>query len=681
MPSRASPASILVVDDDVLLLQVLGRVLEREGYTVFPASSVEQALRVAEQHVPQLAVLDLSFPDGDGVELGDKLRARHPGLPLILMTAYPLRLREYPQLTRAFSRVLTKPAELEELRSAVKTALIGGPMQSSDASACADRIDPAPVEAHSSSSSVPGEAGVEVPAALDEAASPPSRLAWVKSAVAALIVLLVLGAFIVFVAEIPLPGLSASAKEQQPPPRSALPAVELVSGKAHTLLVPEDVRTALGIRKNGVDLVALAKPPTQTRPLVLPGSTMLDPARLTRIRARFAPAEVVEIAEIVDEGRTATGRTITRELHPGDYVKKGDKLGVFFSVDVGSKKNDLLDALVQMILDQEIFDDSEKAAAAGALPKVTLLTNWRNVQGDRNAISRAMNNLKVWNIPQRELDDLHAEAKKLSKNKDEWFKTPEGRWAMGERAKDTAGANDDLINKDDPWGRVTLRAPIDGVIVERNVNLHEMVVDNTVNLFQIAQVDRLLVIMNAPEDELRTLKALTFEQRRWTVQTVGAPAEGIQGTISEISYLIDPNQHTAIIKGYIDNPGHKIIAGQFATATIRIPPPEGVVEIPIYALVDDGQQSLVFVETDAAKHHYTMRRVQVTHRFANTAFIRSTPIPKEEQLTKEEQEQGLMPKEPLRTGERILQSGTGELKAALLSLESQPEKAPQKDKR
>ena len=50
-------------------------------------------------------------------------------------------------------------------------------------------------------------------------------------------------------------------------------------------------------------------------------------------------------------------------------------------------------------------------------------------------------------------------------------------------------------------------------------------------------------------------------------------------------------------------------------------------------------------------------------------FVRRTPIPKEEQLTASEAEEGLLPKEPLRPGERVFMAGAGELKAALLDLE------------
>jgi cobalt-zinc-cadmium efflux system membrane fusion protein len=66
----------------------------------------------------------------------------------------------------------------------------------------------------------------------------------------------------------------------------------------------------------------------------------------------------------------------------------------------------------------------------------------------------------------------------------------------------------------------------------------------------------------------------------------------------------------------------------------------------------------------------------VTHRFEHTVFVRATPIPKEEQLTNEEAEEGLLPKEPLRPGERVLLSGSVELKAVELELESRPQTKP-----
>jgi cobalt-zinc-cadmium efflux system membrane fusion protein len=480
-----------------------------------------------------------------------------------------------------------------------------------------------------------------------------------------------MAAFYSYFSGVPLHLMASKKDEEESSSTTALPSVSLVTGQAHTLEVPDEVAVALGVRKGDSDSIALAQPPKTMRPLVLPGSTALDPTRLERVRARFAPARVISLAQVHDISRK-TGQSEFRELRPGDTVSKGDLLGVFYSVDVGSKKNDLLDALVQLELDQKIMDRVEENRQA--IPEVMYLTQWRQVQGDRNAINRALENLKLWDIPQEEIDALHAEAKKISADKNAWFKTAEGRWVKGEK-QTSSSKGDPLKQGEDPWGRVTLRANFDGVIVERNVHQGEMVVDNTVNLFQIADVSRLLVIANCPEDEIPTLEALQGVEKQWTVRTVGASSTtGLPGTIDEIGYVIDPNQHTAVIKGYVDNPGRRIRGGQFVTATINIPPPEGVVEIPADALVDDGIQSLLFVQPDPATNRFRMRRVHVTHRYEHTVFVRSTPIPKDEQLTALEAEEGLLPKEALRPGERVLSSGAVELKAALLDLESQPEK-------
>jgi cobalt-zinc-cadmium efflux system membrane fusion protein len=232
---------------------------------------------------------------------------------------------------------------------------------------------------------------------------------------------------------IQLPNIPLHAREpkqkvepkQKPEAEPPTTGVSLFADRPHSLEVPEEVRTVLGIRKGNKEMIEMAKAPTLMKPLVLPGSTALDPTRLARIRARFAPARVVEIGQVADINRK-TGQTEFRELRPGDHVLKGDVLGVFYSVDVGSKKNDLLDALVQLELDQKILDQSEEHREA--VPEVFMLGAIRAVQGDRNAINRALNNLEAWDIPQEDIDALQAEAKKISADKNAWLKTKEGRW-------------------------------------------------------------------------------------------------------------------------------------------------------------------------------------------------------------------------------------------------------------
>jgi cobalt-zinc-cadmium efflux system membrane fusion protein len=394
--------------------------------------------------------------------------------------------------------------------------------------------------------------------------------------------------------------------------------------------VPTGLFTKLGIQSAEVKL----RGPERPRVLELPGSTALDPTRLTRIRCLAGPAEVVEI------GKPA-GKEEDRELRPGDKVRKGQLLARLRSPAVGDKKSDLFDALVQLRLDQDMLDRTEKAR--DTVPDITLLKVQRQVAAGRNVVNRARNTLLAWGIPEQEIEAIRKEAEESLKRKAK-SETEEEHKARLER-----------------WTHIDLKAPMDGVIIERSVTQHEMVVDNTLNLFQIAQVNRLLVIANAPENELPTLNALQPHERKWSVRTVGPTSVGgLTGPIEEIGYLINPNQHTAIIKGYIDNPEGKLRAGQFITASITLSPPVGVLVLPAGAVVEEGHQTFVFIQPDPKKLFYEQRRVVVVRRGQDVVHIRS-------RLTPEQERQGF---QTVRLGERVVTPGVVELKAILEDLKA-----------
>ena len=413
--------------------------------------------------------------------------------------------------------------------------------------------------------------------------------------------------FIVFVI-FGIPGYSGAEPDrtvEKPPP----PKIEFLTNPPNTISIPEKVRKSLGIRE-----LAKAKLPTQSRPLVLSGSTALDPNRLMRIKMRFPTAEVVQIGRIQKYHDKES-----RELRSGDAVDKDQLLGIFYSVDVGNKKNDLIDALVQLKLDLDILN---KAEPSPAIPLVLLLNMRRNVEGDHNAVARAENSLKTWNIPEEDIKKVHEEAEKIIKLngrrdrkqearlrlteeslialgeavpepvrrsldplKDKWFETREQlkKELTGFLTPEEMERYGDLVlnyaDNNWRWGRVVVRAPIKGFIVERNVTAQEVIIDQTINLFQIAQVDRLLVTAYAPEEELPRLHELSDDQWRWTIRTIGSPL-GIEGQIDDISYIIDPAQHNAVVKGHIPNDKFLLRGGQFVTATIQLPPSRDVVEIP-----------------------------------------------------------------------------------------------------
>jgi len=79
---------ILLVDDDPGLSEVIGMLLEREGYAVERAGTVKASLERIGAPDIGLVVTDLKLPDGTGLDVIAAIRSRRPGLPIIMITSY-----------------------------------------------------------------------------------------------------------------------------------------------------------------------------------------------------------------------------------------------------------------------------------------------------------------------------------------------------------------------------------------------------------------------------------------------------------------------------------------------------------------------------------------------------------------------------------------------------------------
>jgi CheY-like chemotaxis protein len=88
-PTTRTVPSILVVDDEPNIVELLVLALEDEGYQVASASDGEQAWRLVQQHQPDLIISDISMPRLNGLDLLDRLRERRQlaQIPVILMSA------------------------------------------------------------------------------------------------------------------------------------------------------------------------------------------------------------------------------------------------------------------------------------------------------------------------------------------------------------------------------------------------------------------------------------------------------------------------------------------------------------------------------------------------------------------------------------------------------------------
>ncbi|GIK40566.1 MAG: DNA-binding response regulator [Chloroflexota bacterium] len=116
------PATILVVDDEQSILNIVTAYLRAEGYTIHTASDGPSGLKAARTLKPDLLILDLMLPGMDGIELLTQLR-RESDVYVILLTAKSEETDKVIGLSVGADDYLTKPFSARELVARVKAAL------------------------------------------------------------------------------------------------------------------------------------------------------------------------------------------------------------------------------------------------------------------------------------------------------------------------------------------------------------------------------------------------------------------------------------------------------------------------------------------------------------------------------------------------------------------------------
>jgi cobalt-zinc-cadmium efflux system membrane fusion protein len=358
---------------------------------------------------------------------------------------------------------------------------------------------------------------------------------------------------------------------------------------ADGLIVPPEVAAGVGLKTAPVRV--------PTRPRALPhfhGVLALDNSALARVRSRFA-GEVVSIGstEVNPDPLSGSPVTTTRPLRAGDHVEKGHLLAVIWSKDLGEKKSELADAVSKLKVDEVTLRQLEGLLREGATADRSVREAERNVQADRVAVERAERTLRSWRLTDAELAAIRAEAD----------------------ASAHAGAAD--------WARVEVRAPLAGTILERNLAVGDMV-DTTSDLFKIGDLTSLAVWAHVYEDDLPLLQGLP-RPMHWTVEVPSRPGERRAGTLESVGEVIDPNQHTALVTGRVENSDGLLKVGQFVTVSVELPPPAGQVELPAEAVIEDGRHSIVFVRPDPSSERYIRKDLRVVRRFRDVVYAAAEP--------------------------------------------------------
>jgi DNA-binding response OmpR family regulator len=115
-------ATVLVVDDEPMVRDVVVRYLRREGYDTLEAGDGLDAQDLLRRHEPSLVVLDLMLPGMDGLQLCQWIRSRSQ-LPVIMLTARAEEADRIVGLELGADDYLTKPFSPRELAARVRTVL------------------------------------------------------------------------------------------------------------------------------------------------------------------------------------------------------------------------------------------------------------------------------------------------------------------------------------------------------------------------------------------------------------------------------------------------------------------------------------------------------------------------------------------------------------------------------
>ncbi|HZC68029.1 MAG TPA: response regulator [Nitrospirales bacterium] len=116
--------SILIVDDDSQMRDMLTQYLSKHGYRVLSAQDGPAAVSLAEREQPHLIVLDINMPGMNGVEVLRKLRAKHYDGGVMMLTGVQDEKLLKEALNLGSLDIVGKPADLEHIRLAIEVSLI-----------------------------------------------------------------------------------------------------------------------------------------------------------------------------------------------------------------------------------------------------------------------------------------------------------------------------------------------------------------------------------------------------------------------------------------------------------------------------------------------------------------------------------------------------------------------------
>ncbi len=127
-PPLASKKSVVLVDDDRDVLNVLKKGLEANNYEVHAFDSPDKAAEYIEStHSPQLLISDVRMPGMTGFELARRANSHDPDMMIMLLTSFEINYSEFAKMfpSTRIDALIKKPINIEKLVDAVNALVVG----------------------------------------------------------------------------------------------------------------------------------------------------------------------------------------------------------------------------------------------------------------------------------------------------------------------------------------------------------------------------------------------------------------------------------------------------------------------------------------------------------------------------------------------------------------------------
>ncbi|MHC4994653.1 MAG: response regulator [Planctomycetota bacterium] len=120
---EADPICVLIVDDEPDIREALGDAIRKPNLNIIEAGSISEARRIVDDRCVDLALVDVTLPDGDGLDLAGELHGRATPIQSIVITGKPSMDRAVDAIRAGAADFLPKPLNLVDLNTCVDKAL------------------------------------------------------------------------------------------------------------------------------------------------------------------------------------------------------------------------------------------------------------------------------------------------------------------------------------------------------------------------------------------------------------------------------------------------------------------------------------------------------------------------------------------------------------------------------